>query len=57
MTAAMPVLEPIFEADVPLEQFAYRPCGNARQAVLGVRDLPFRGPANVVDAVRPNRRA
>jgi len=57
MTAAMPVLEPIFEADVPPEQFAYRPCGNARQAVLGVRDLPFRGPANVVDAVRPNRRA
>ena len=42
MTAAMLVLEPIFEADLPPEQYAYR-CGrNAQQAVVVqrmVRDL------------------
>jgi retron-type reverse transcriptase len=33
MTAAMLVLEPIFEADLPPEQYAYRPRRNAQQAV------------------------
>ena len=33
MTAAMLVLEPIFEADLPTEQYAYRPGRNAQQAV------------------------
>src|ERR1700751_2063349 len=32
MTAAMLVLEPIFEADLPPEQYAYRPGRNAQQA-------------------------
>src|ERR1035437_6098787 len=31
MTAAMLVLEPIFEADLPPEQYAYRPGRNAQQ--------------------------
>jgi hypothetical protein len=31
MTAAMLVLEPIFEADLPPEQYAYRPRRNACQ--------------------------
>ena len=34
MTAAMLVLEPIFEADLPPEQYAYRPGRNAQQAVI-----------------------
>jgi RNA-directed DNA polymerase len=50
MTAAMLVLEPIFEADLPPEQYAYR-CGrNAEQAVVEVRELVFRGHSEVVDA-------
>jgi hypothetical protein len=36
MTAAMLVLEPIFEADLPPEQYAYRPGRNAQQAVVKV---------------------
>ena len=32
MTAATLVLEPIFEADLPPEQYAYRPGRNAQQA-------------------------
>jgi hypothetical protein len=35
MTAAMLVLEPIFEADLPSEQYAYRPGRNAQQARCG----------------------
>ena len=31
MTATMLVLEPIFEADLPPEQYAYRPGRNAQQ--------------------------
>ena len=34
MTAAMLVLGPIFEADLPPEQYAYRPERNAQQAVV-----------------------
>jgi group II intron reverse transcriptase/maturase len=50
MTAAMLVLEPIFEADLPPEQYAYRPGRNAQQAVVEVRELVFRGHPEVVDA-------
>ena len=32
MTATMLVLEPIFEADLPPEQYAYRPGRNAQQS-------------------------
>ena len=50
MTAAMLVLEPIFEADLPPEQYAYRPGRNAQQAVAEVGGLLFRGYRDVVDA-------
>ena len=50
MTAATLVLEPIFEADLPPEQFAYRPGRNAQQAVIEVEELLFRGHPDVVDA-------
>jgi len=50
MTAAMLVLEPIFEADLPPEQYAYRPGRNAQQAVIEVEELLFRGHPEVVDA-------
>jgi group II intron reverse transcriptase/maturase len=50
MTAAMLVLEPIFEADLPPEQYAYRPGRNAQQAVEVVGDHLFRGHDDVVDA-------
>jgi group II intron reverse transcriptase/maturase len=50
MTAAMLVLEPIFEADLPPEQYAYRPGRNAQQAVIEVDRLLFRGHLEVVDA-------
>ena len=50
MTATMLVLEPIFEADLPPEQYAYRPGRNAQQAVVKVEGLLFRGHAEVVDA-------
>src|SRR4030095_4480013 len=50
MTAAMLVLEPIFEADLPPEQYAYRPGRNAQQAVVEVEELVFRGHPEVVDA-------
>ena len=49
MTAAMLVLEPIFEADLPPEQYAYRPGRNAQQAVVEVDKL-LRGHPEVVDA-------
>jgi len=50
MTAAMLVLEPIFEADLPPEQYAYRPGRNAQQAVVEVRELLSHGYPEVVDA-------
>src|SRR6267143_756934 len=50
MTAALLVLEPIFEADLPPEQYAYRPGRNAQQAVVEVEALVFRGHSEVVDA-------
>jgi RNA-directed DNA polymerase len=50
MTATMLVLEPIFEADLPPEQYAYRPGRNAQQAVDEVEELLFRGHPEVVDA-------
>jgi RNA-directed DNA polymerase len=50
MTAATLVLEPIYEADLPAEQYAYRPGRNAGQAVTEVGQLLFRGYRDVVDA-------
>jgi group II intron reverse transcriptase/maturase len=50
MTAAMLVLEPIFEADLPPEQYAYRPGRNAQQAVIRAEELMYRGHPEVVDA-------
>jgi RNA-directed DNA polymerase len=50
MTAAMLVLEPIFEADLPSEQYAYRPGRSAQQAVGEVGEALFRGHPDVVDA-------
>jgi len=50
MTAAMLVLEAIFEADLPPELYAYRPGRNAQQAVVEVEELVFRGHREVVDA-------
>ena len=50
MTAAMLLLEPIFEADLPSELYAYRPGRNAQQAVVEVEELLFRGHPEVVDA-------
>ncbi|MDR5746476.1 reverse transcriptase domain-containing protein [Caballeronia sp. LZ029] len=50
MTAAMLVLEPIFEADLPPEQYAYRPGRNAQQAVIEVVERLHQGHTDVVDA-------
>jgi len=50
MTAAMLVLEPIFEADLPDEQYAYRPGRNAQQAAVEVEERLRRGQTDVVDA-------
>jgi group II intron reverse transcriptase/maturase len=46
----MLVLEPIFEADLPPEQYAYRPGRNAQQAVVEVGALLDQGHPEVVDA-------
>ena len=48
--AAVLVLEPIFEADLQPEQFAYRPNRGALDAVKTVRDLIAHGQDEVVDA-------
>jgi RNA-directed DNA polymerase len=50
MTAAMLVLEPIFEADLPDEQYAYRPGRSAQQAVIDVQEALFQGHPEIVDA-------
>jgi RNA-directed DNA polymerase len=50
MTAAMLVLDPIFDADLPPEQYAYRSGRNAQQAVIDVEETLFRGHPDVVDA-------
>jgi RNA-directed DNA polymerase len=50
MSAALLVLEPIFEADLPPEQYAYRPGRNAQQAAIDVKDTLFYGHPEVVDA-------
>src|SRR3989441_7181613 len=50
MTAAMLVLEPIFEADLPPEQYAYRPGRNAQQAAIDVKDTLFYDHPEGVDA-------
>jgi group II intron reverse transcriptase/maturase len=50
MTAVMLVLDPIFDADLPSEQYAYRPSRNAQQAVVEVEETLFRGHPEVVDA-------
>jgi RNA-directed DNA polymerase len=50
MTAAMLVLEPIFEADLPPEQYAYRLGRNAQQAVIDVEETLFWDHPEVVDA-------
>jgi RNA-directed DNA polymerase len=48
--AAMLVLEPIFEADMPPEQYAYRQNRSAQDAVREVHWLLTGGHRNVVDA-------
>jgi retron-type reverse transcriptase len=50
MTGALLVLEPIFEADLPDEQYGYRPGKNARQAVVATEAALYRGHPDVVDA-------
>ena len=50
MTAAMLVLDPIFEADLPPEQYAYRQGRNAQQAVIEVEETLFFGHREIVDA-------
>ena len=50
MTAAMLVLEPVFEVDLPSEQYAYRPGRSAHEAIEEVGTLLHRGYRDVVDA-------
>lgn len=49
-TAGVRVLEPIFEADLMPEQYAYRPGRNALDAVRNVHSLLNTGRTEVVDA-------
>jgi len=49
-TAAMIVLEPIFEADFPNEQYGYRPRRSGLDAVQKIHGLLCRGHREVVDA-------
>jgi RNA-directed DNA polymerase len=48
--AVVLVLEPIFEADLPPEQYAYRAGRSAHEAVRAVQGLVDRGYTEVVDA-------
>ena len=50
MSAAVLVLEPIFEADLPDEQYGYRAGRSAQQAVIDVEETLYRGYREVVDA-------
>jgi len=50
MTATMLVLDPIFEADLPPEQYAYRRGRNAQQAVIDAEETLYQGHLDVVDA-------
>src|SRR6202790_3559978 len=50
MTAAMLVLDPIFEADLPPEQYAYRAGRNAQQAVIDAEETLYQGHLDVGDA-------
>jgi len=50
MMAATLVLDPIFEADLPPEQYAYRQGRNAHQAIEAVGQALFRNHLDVVDA-------
>src|SRR5258708_29369845 len=50
MTAATLVLDPIFEANLPPELYAYRAGRNAQQAAVEVEKLLFRRHPDVVDA-------
>ncbi len=49
-TAVMLVLEPIFEADLAAEQFAYRPGRSALDAIQRIHELVSGGYTEVVDA-------
>jgi group II intron reverse transcriptase/maturase len=49
-TAALMVLEPIFEADLQPEQYAYRPGRSALDAVQQVQALVIQGHREVIDA-------
>jgi len=49
-TAAMLVLQPIFEADLQPEQYAYRAQRSALDAIRHVRELLIEGHSQVVDA-------
>jgi len=49
-TAAMLILGPIFEVDLPKEQYAYRPGSSALDAVRAVHGLLNTGHTEVVDA-------
>ena len=48
--AAVLILEPIFEADLPPEQFAYRPGRSALDAVRQVHARLNTGHTEVIDA-------
>lgn len=50
MTAAMLILEPIFEADLPPELYAYRRGRNAQAAVVEVEEKLYHRYSDVVDA-------
>lgn len=50
MTAAMMVLEPIFEVDMPAEQHGYRPNLSAHTAVRSVRRLINGGHTRIIEA-------
>ena len=49
-TATVLVISPIFEADLPAQQYAYRPRKSAHDAVRAVHTLVNRGHTQVIDA-------